>query len=298
MIVTHNLQQAHRVADRVAFMYLGDLVEYGPAEQIFGAPRAAAHARLRRGRLRMSPGRRRAAARCRAGRWLSACQTTQELSAQRAKDAKKLVNQKGLTVSRENPDVAVGAHERHPGQERHRRRRRAAQHRQGGAGRAARVDRGDRRHGQAAVPQRRRRPRGLARLDAVCWPRARTPSGSTTRSPPTGKPAKVQARVGAAKGRCPRSRRASPSRSVALQSRQRQRLRQGRIVNRSKVAQKRLTYLRASRARAPRSSPPAAGSSIALPPAGAEAHPVHRLLHRQSRRARSSASRRPPTVLE
>ena len=40
---------------------------------------------------------------------LCACQTTQELSAQRAKTAKKLVNQKGLTVSRENPNVAVGA---------------------------------------------------------------------------------------------------------------------------------------------------------------------------------------------
>ena len=40
VIVTHNLQQAHRVGDRVAFMYLGDLVEYGPAEQVFGAPRA------------------------------------------------------------------------------------------------------------------------------------------------------------------------------------------------------------------------------------------------------------------
>ena len=40
---------------------------------------------------------------------LSACQTTQELSAQRARSAKKLVNQKGLTVSHENPDVAVGA---------------------------------------------------------------------------------------------------------------------------------------------------------------------------------------------
>jgi len=40
---------------------------------------------------------------------LSACQTTQELSAQRAKTAKKLVNQKGLTVSRENPNIAVGA---------------------------------------------------------------------------------------------------------------------------------------------------------------------------------------------
>ena len=39
VIVTHNLQQAHRVADHVAFMYLGDLVEYGPVEQVFGAPR-------------------------------------------------------------------------------------------------------------------------------------------------------------------------------------------------------------------------------------------------------------------
>ena len=38
VIVTHNLQQAQRVADHVAFMYLGDLVEYGEAEQVFGAP--------------------------------------------------------------------------------------------------------------------------------------------------------------------------------------------------------------------------------------------------------------------
>ena len=40
VIVTHNLQQALRVADHVAFMYLGELVEYGPADQVFGAPRA------------------------------------------------------------------------------------------------------------------------------------------------------------------------------------------------------------------------------------------------------------------
>jgi phosphate transport system ATP-binding protein len=40
VIVTHNLQQAYRVADRVAFMYLGDLVEYGEADQVFGAPQA------------------------------------------------------------------------------------------------------------------------------------------------------------------------------------------------------------------------------------------------------------------
>jgi phosphate transport system ATP-binding protein len=38
VIVTHNLQQAQRVADHIAFIYLGELVEYGPAEQVFGEP--------------------------------------------------------------------------------------------------------------------------------------------------------------------------------------------------------------------------------------------------------------------
>jgi phosphate transport system ATP-binding protein len=40
VIVTHNLAQARRVADRVAFMYLGDLVEYGSTAEVFGEPRA------------------------------------------------------------------------------------------------------------------------------------------------------------------------------------------------------------------------------------------------------------------
>jgi phosphate transport system ATP-binding protein len=38
VIVTHNLQQAYRIADHVAFMHLGDLVEYGEAEQVFERP--------------------------------------------------------------------------------------------------------------------------------------------------------------------------------------------------------------------------------------------------------------------
>ena len=38
VIVTHNLQQAFRVADHVAFMHLGELVEYGSSEQIFDRP--------------------------------------------------------------------------------------------------------------------------------------------------------------------------------------------------------------------------------------------------------------------
>jgi phosphate transport system ATP-binding protein len=39
VIVTHNLQQAFRVADHVAFMYLGEMVEYASAGQLFSAPR-------------------------------------------------------------------------------------------------------------------------------------------------------------------------------------------------------------------------------------------------------------------
>ncbi len=38
VIVTHNLQQAFRVADHVAFMHLGELVEYGPSAQVFDRP--------------------------------------------------------------------------------------------------------------------------------------------------------------------------------------------------------------------------------------------------------------------
>jgi phosphate transport system ATP-binding protein len=41
VIVTHNLAQARRVADRVAFMYLGDLVECGTTDEVFSRPRAA-----------------------------------------------------------------------------------------------------------------------------------------------------------------------------------------------------------------------------------------------------------------
>jgi phosphate transport system ATP-binding protein len=38
VIVTHNLQQAYRIADYVAFMYLGELVEYASAQRMFGSP--------------------------------------------------------------------------------------------------------------------------------------------------------------------------------------------------------------------------------------------------------------------
>ncbi len=38
VIVTHNMQQATRVADKTAFFLLGELVEYGDTTQIFGSP--------------------------------------------------------------------------------------------------------------------------------------------------------------------------------------------------------------------------------------------------------------------
>ncbi|MEN3013482.1 MAG: phosphate ABC transporter ATP-binding protein PstB [Endomicrobiia bacterium] len=39
IIVTHNLQQAARVSDYTAFLYLGELIEYGPTHSIFTAPK-------------------------------------------------------------------------------------------------------------------------------------------------------------------------------------------------------------------------------------------------------------------
>jgi len=39
LIVTHNMQQASRTSDNTAFMYLGRLVEYGPTDDLFLAPR-------------------------------------------------------------------------------------------------------------------------------------------------------------------------------------------------------------------------------------------------------------------
>lgn len=39
IIVTHNMQQAARVSDYTAYMYLGKLIEYGETEQIFENPK-------------------------------------------------------------------------------------------------------------------------------------------------------------------------------------------------------------------------------------------------------------------
>ncbi|MNT84645.1 Phosphate import ATP-binding protein PstB 3 [compost metagenome] len=38
-IVTHSLHQAARVSDFTAFMYLGDLIEFGGSDQVFTNPK-------------------------------------------------------------------------------------------------------------------------------------------------------------------------------------------------------------------------------------------------------------------
>jgi len=40
VIVTHNMQQASRISDFTAFMYLGQLVEFGPTSMIFTNPKS------------------------------------------------------------------------------------------------------------------------------------------------------------------------------------------------------------------------------------------------------------------
>ena len=39
VIVTHNMQQAARCSDYTAYMYLGDLIEFGPTSEVFTKPR-------------------------------------------------------------------------------------------------------------------------------------------------------------------------------------------------------------------------------------------------------------------
>jgi phosphate transport system ATP-binding protein len=51
VIVTHNLQQAARVSDFVGFMYLGELLEFGPVRQVFLDPKEPRTERFITGRF-------------------------------------------------------------------------------------------------------------------------------------------------------------------------------------------------------------------------------------------------------
>ena len=96
MIVTHNLQQAFRVADHVAFMHLGELVEYGPSEQVFDRPRSSARATTSAGRSGET--RRRAALLLALA--LGGCESNQETSAQLAKLGHRQAAPRASRVSR------------------------------------------------------------------------------------------------------------------------------------------------------------------------------------------------------
>ena len=51
VIVTHNLQQAARISDHAAFMFLGRLIEFAPTERLFGNPKATRTAEYITGRF-------------------------------------------------------------------------------------------------------------------------------------------------------------------------------------------------------------------------------------------------------
>jgi hypothetical protein len=226
---------------------------------------------------------------------LSACQTTQELSAQRSREAKKLVSQKGLTVGRENPNVAVGA-----------------------------TSIVQDKNGIAAVVELRNTgtlalaglPVSIAVTDAKGKPLYRNDVAGLEDSlvsmallakgedafwvnnqiTAAGKPAKVQAKVGAAKGKVPARVPSFAISGVGLESDSGSVFAKGTIVNRSKVAQKRLTIFCVARKGA---KVVAAGRGIldALPPAGAKPTRFTVFFIGNPKGAKLSFSA-PPTVLE
>ena len=51
IMVTHNMQQAQRIADRTAFFLLGEMVECAPTKDIFERPRDARTADYVNGRF-------------------------------------------------------------------------------------------------------------------------------------------------------------------------------------------------------------------------------------------------------
>ena len=206
VIVTHNLQQAYRVADHVGFMYLGELVEYGPAEQVFGAPREAAHARLRGRGVRMTPDGRRARWRSRASCSSpspAASRPRTRAPSSRPRPTPRSARRRALQIDEESKDVKVGDT--------------VALTDENGA--AVVVSSRTRRTGPGGGPDRDRRPRreGQERLQerhARAWSRARRGSrllraGETTclgERPGAGRPDKpVTAKSGVGEGKAPKS---------------------------------------------------------------------------------------------
>jgi hypothetical protein len=226
---------------------------------------------------------------------LSACQTTQELSAQRAKEAKKLVNQKGLTVSRENPDVAIGVTS-------------VVQDKNGIAavvelrntGKVAQAglpvsiavtDAGGKalyRNDVAGLEDSLVSMALLAKGEDAFWVNNQVTAAGT--------PAKVQAKVGAAKGKVPARVPSFTIAGVQTESDSDGVYVTGTIANKSTVAQKRLTIFCVARKG---TKIVAAGRAIldGLPPAGAKPTRFTVFFIGNPKGAKLSFSA-PPTVLE
>jgi hypothetical protein len=226
---------------------------------------------------------------------LSACQTTQELSAQRARSAKKLVAEKGLTIGKANPDVAV----------------RTTAVLQDANGIAAVVElRNKGKDAQARLPVAisvtdatgkalyRNNLAGLedSLVSMALLERGQDAFWVNNQITATGKPAKVRATVGMSKGKLPTKVPSLEVSGVHLSSDNGSVIAKGSIVNKSTVAQKRVTIFCVARRG---SSIVAAGRAIVdrIPAAGGKPTPFTVFFIGNPKGAKLVFSA-PPTVLE
>ena len=226
---------------------------------------------------------------------LSACQTTQELSRERAKTAKKLVAEKGLSIGKANPDVKVGT----------------TAVLQDANGIAAVVElRNSGGGAQAKLPvaisvtDAHGKPlyrNNLAGLEDSLVSMALLDRGQdafwvNNQVTATGKPAKVSAVVGMAKGKLPAKVPSLSISGVHLSSDSGSVIAKGTITNKSKIAQKRVTIFCVARRG---SRIVAAGRAIvdAVPPAGGRPTPFTVFFIGNPKGAKLVFAA-PPTVLE
>lgn len=201
---------------------------------------------------------------------LSACQTTQELSAERARSAKKLGRQKGLTVGKANPDVAIGT----------------TAVLQDANGIAAVVELENKgRAAEARLPLaisitdaggKAIYRNNLAGLDDSLTSMALLERGQrafwvNNQITASGKPAKVEAVVGVAKGRAPAALPRLTISGVTLSSDAGGAIAKGTVANASKIDQRRVTIFCVAR-RGPKIVAAGRATVDALPAGGKPAH--------------------------
>ena len=226
---------------------------------------------------------------------LSACQTTQQLSRERSKTAKKLVAEKGLTVGKANPDVKVGA----------------TAVLQDANGIAAVVElRNKGRGAQAKLPVAiavtdshgkplyRNNLAGLedSLVSMALLARSQDAFWVNNQVTATGKPAKVSAVVGMAKGKLPGKVPSLVISGVHVSSDSGSAIAKGTIANKSTIAQKRVTIFCVARRG---SRIVAAGRAIVdtVPPAAGKPTPFTVFFIGNPKGAKLVFAA-PPTVLE